>query len=76
MLLLLNSVIKCYIQLLYRTNSCCLEVYFSFFSVCSGTWLSFDVDEVSKNGDLGGFGGGLEMRKRLIEIEALPRKGD
>jgi len=31
---------------------------------------------VNKNGDLGGFGGGLEMKKRLLEIEALPRKGN
>ncbi len=31
---------------------------------------------VNKNGNLGGFGGGLDMKKRLIEIEALPRKGN
>ena len=31
---------------------------------------------VNKNGDLGGFGGGLDMKKRLLEIEALPRKGN
>ena len=31
---------------------------------------------VNKNGNLGGFGGGLDMKKRLLEIEALPRKGN
>ncbi len=30
---------------------------------------------VNKNGDLGGFSGGLEMKKRLLEIEALHRNG-
>ncbi|MGB2800503.1 MAG: methylated-DNA--[protein]-cysteine S-methyltransferase [Dehalococcoidia bacterium] len=29
---------------------------------------------VNKNGNLGGFGGGLDMKKRLLEIEALFRK--
>ena len=29
---------------------------------------------VNKNGNLGGFGGGLDMKKRLLEIEALTRK--
>ena len=31
---------------------------------------------VNKNGSLGGFGGGPDMKKRLLEIETLFRKGN
>ena len=31
---------------------------------------------VNKNGNLGGFGGGLDMKKRLLEIEALHSKSN